>query len=57
MAKKFTASYQNLKPDPVYNNKLASKFINCMMWKGKKKRGSAGFLRRHGHRKEESQGR
>lgn len=23
-------------PDPVYNSTLASKFINCMMWHGKK---------------------
>jgi small subunit ribosomal protein S7 len=36
MAKKFTASSQQLKPDPKYNNKLASKFINCLMWGGKK---------------------
>jgi small subunit ribosomal protein S7 len=36
MAKKFTASSQQLKPDPKYNSKLASKFINCLMWDGKK---------------------
>ena len=36
MAKRFTASSQQLKPDPVYNNKLISKFINCLMWDGKK---------------------
>ena len=36
MAKKATASNQQLKPDPKYNNKLVSKFINCMMWEGKK---------------------
>ncbi len=36
MAKKFTASSQQLQPDPKYNNKLASKFINCIMWDGKK---------------------
>ena len=36
MAKKFTASSAQLKPDPKYNSKLVSKFINCMMWKGKK---------------------
>ena len=34
--KKFTASNQQLKPDPTYNSKLVSKFINCMMWGGKK---------------------
>ncbi len=36
MAKKFTASSSQLKPDPVYGSKLASKFINCLMLKGKK---------------------
>ena len=36
MAKKFTASNQQLKPDPKYSNKLVSKFINCLMWDGKK---------------------
>ena len=36
MAKKFTASGQQLKLDPLYNSKLVSKFINCLMWDGKK---------------------
>jgi len=36
MAKKFTASSDQLKPDPKYNNKLVSKFINSLMWAGKK---------------------
>ena len=36
MAKKFTASGQQLKPDPVYNSKLVSKFVNCLMLDGKK---------------------
>ncbi len=36
MAKKFTASNQQLKPDPKHNSKLVSKFINCLMWDGKK---------------------
>lgn len=36
MARKPTASATTLKPDPVYGSKLASKFINCMMWDGKK---------------------
>ncbi len=34
--KKRTASYTMLKPDPVYGSELASKFINCLMWGGKK---------------------
>jgi small subunit ribosomal protein S7 len=36
MAKKFTASTEQLSPDPKFNSKLVSKFINCMMWAGKK---------------------
>jgi len=36
MAKKFTSSSQQLKPDPVYKSKLVAKFINCLMWDGKK---------------------
>lgn len=36
MAKKFTSSSEQLKPDPVYNSKLVSKFINCIMLDGKK---------------------
>ena len=36
MAKKFTASVVQLKPDPKTGSVLASKFINCMMWQGKK---------------------
>jgi len=34
--KKFTASEKILKPDPRYNSKLVAKFINCIMWGGKK---------------------
>ena len=36
MAKKFTASSTQLKPDPRFGSKLVSKFVNCMMWDGKK---------------------
>ena len=36
MAKGFTASASQLRPDPVYGSKLASKFINCLMYDGKK---------------------
>src|SRR5579883_3277331 len=36
MAHKRTASESTLKPDPRYGSKLASKFINCLMWQGKK---------------------
>ena len=36
MAKKFTASRTHLKPDSKYNNRIVSKFINCLMLDGKK---------------------
>ena len=36
MAHKRTASAETLKPDALYGSKLASKFINCLMWDGKK---------------------
>lgn len=34
--KKFTASEEQLKPDPRFNSKLVTKFINCLMYDGKK---------------------
>lgn len=34
--KTFTCSEEQLKPDPRYNSKLVSRFVNCMMWDGKK---------------------
>jgi len=34
--KKWTKSEEQLRPDAKFNNRLASKFINCMMWEGKK---------------------
>ena len=34
--KKFTVSSKQLSPDPRYKSKLVAKFINCIMWKGKK---------------------
>jgi small subunit ribosomal protein S7 len=33
---KITASRVQLKPDPKFDSMLASKFINCLMWDGKK---------------------
>ena len=33
---RLTASKETLKPDPKYGSILASKFINSMMWNGKK---------------------
>ncbi len=34
--KKFTASESQLQPDGRFNSKLASRFINCLMYQGKK---------------------
>lgn len=34
--KKWTASPEQLRPDATHNSILVSKFINCMMWDGKK---------------------
>lgn len=36
MAKHFTASNKQLKPDPRFGSILASKFVNCLMHDGKK---------------------
>jgi small subunit ribosomal protein S7 len=36
MSKKFVSASKETKPDAVYNSKLVTKFINCMMWQGKK---------------------
>ncbi len=43
MAKKFTASSQQLKPDAKYNSKLIAKFINCLMLDGKKSTAESVF--------------
>ena len=45
MAKKFTASSGQLKPDARYDSKLVSKFINCMMWDGKKSTAESIFYK------------
>jgi len=41
--KKWTHSEQQLRPDPRYDSKLVSKFINCLMWDGKKSVASRVF--------------
>jgi small subunit ribosomal protein S7 len=43
MAKKFTASSWQLKPDAKYNSKLVAKFVNCLMLDGKKSIASKVF--------------
>ena len=36
MGKKFTASATQLRPDPVFGDKVLAKFTNCIMYDGKK---------------------
>jgi small subunit ribosomal protein S7 len=36
MAGRFTMSEEQLRPDPVYGDKVLAKFINCLMYDGKK---------------------
>ncbi len=36
MSRRRRAEPRPIAPDPVYNSTLAEKFINCMMWDGKK---------------------
>ncbi len=43
MARKFTKSKEQLRPDPKFGSKLASKFINCLMYDGKKSVAQAVF--------------
>ena len=40
---RITSSKTQLKPDPKYDSVLASKFINCLMWDGKKTIAQAVF--------------
>jgi small subunit ribosomal protein S7 len=43
MARKFTASKTQLRPDPRFGSKLVSKFINCLMYDGKKSTATTVF--------------
>jgi small subunit ribosomal protein S7 len=44
MAKqKRTSSEQQLKPDTKFGSRLAGKFINCLMWQGKKSTAQRAF--------------
>ena len=36
MAKRFTASAKQLRADPKFKSRLLGKFVNCLMWDGKK---------------------
>ena len=43
MPRKFKSPERFLKPDPRFKSKLVSKFINCLMWQGKKSTAQAIF--------------
>ncbi len=43
MSKSYTASRKQLKADPRYNSLLAAKFVNCLMYDGKKSTAYAVF--------------
>lgn len=45
MAERMTASKEQLKPDPRYNSRLVSKFVNCLMYDGKKATAQMVFYR------------
>lgn len=45
MVKKFTASREQLKPDTRFGSLLVSKFINCLMYDGKKSVATGAFYR------------
>ncbi|HYP12982.1 MAG TPA: 30S ribosomal protein S7 [Bryobacteraceae bacterium] len=36
MSRRRRAEVREIAPDPIYNSTLAEKFVNCMMWDGKK---------------------
>jgi len=36
MPRKFPSTGRFLRPDPTYGSKLVTRFINCLMWEGKK---------------------
>jgi len=42
---KITASRTQMRPDPKFDSLLASKFINCLMWDGKKTIAQGVFYR------------
>ena len=45
MVKKFTASRKQLKHDTRFSSLLVSKFINCLMYDGKKSVATGAFYR------------
>ena len=45
MARRRVAERREILPDPIYNSQLVTKFINGMMWEGKKAVAEAIFYR------------
>ena len=45
MPRRFKSTEQFLKPDPKYQNMVIAKFINCLMWDGKKTTAQSAFYR------------
>ena len=45
MRKSYTASAETLQADSRFNSVLVSKFVNCLMWDGKKSTAEAVFYR------------
>ena len=39
----FVPTHRDIEPDPRYNSKLATKFINCLMYDGKKSIATRAF--------------
>lgn len=48
MPRRRVAEKREILPDPVYHNRLVAKFVNCMMWAGKKSLAEQIFYRSMG---------
>ncbi|MCZ6479746.1 MAG: 30S ribosomal protein S7 [candidate division NC10 bacterium] len=48
MPRRRVAEKREILPDPVYHNRLVAKFVNCMMWGGKKSLSEQIFYRSMG---------
>lgn len=48
MPRRRVAEKREILPDPVYHNRLVAKFVNCMMWEGKKSLAEQIFYRSMG---------
>ncbi|MEE8325550.1 MAG: 30S ribosomal protein S7, partial [candidate division NC10 bacterium] len=48
MPRRRVAEKREILPDPVYHNRLVAKFVNIMMWEGKKSLAEQIFYRSMG---------